>query len=154
MASLVKRNANYYVQWRVGAKIKRRSLRTGVLQIAKEKLRQFESAQMRGDDLPLPTRTKLPDILGRYVEHVRTVKTAKSAQTDVYYLRQMFGPVCPALEINSRKASVRAMKKPPKPGVDRRFKMSTIACWHKNYSAPNGIWPWIRHSRSDPSMKC
>jgi len=67
MASLVKRGANYYVQWRVGAKIKRRSLRTGVLQIGKEKLRQFESAQMRGDDLPLPTRTKLPDILGRYV---------------------------------------------------------------------------------------
>ena len=51
---------------------------------------------MRGDDVPFPTRTKLVEILERYVEHVRTVKTAKSAQTDVYYLRQMFGPICPA----------------------------------------------------------
>ena len=126
MASLVKRGENYYVQWRVGAKIKRQSLRTDSLQIAKEKLRQFESARIRGDDLPLPTRTGIPDILAKYVEHVRTIKTPKSAQTDVYYLRQMFGPICPVLQINSRKASIRAMKKPPKPGQDRRFKMSTI----------------------------
>jgi len=126
MASLVKRGEKYYVQWRVGVKIKRRSLRTDGLQMAKEKLRQFESARIRGDDLPLPTRTRLPDILAKYVEHVRTIKTPKSAQTDVYYLRQMFGSICPALQINSRKASIRAMKKPPKPGQDRRFKMSTI----------------------------
>ena len=83
-------------------KIKRRSLRTDNLQIAKEKLRQFESAQVRGDELPLPTRIKIADILSLYTEHVRTVKTAKSAQTDIYYLRQVFGPVCPALQINSR----------------------------------------------------
>jgi len=126
MASLVKRGENYYVQWRVGKKIKRRSLRTDSLQIAKEKLRQFESAQVRGDGLPLPTRTSVMKILTRYVEHVRTTKTAKSAQTDIYYLRQVFGPICPALQINSRKASVRAMKRPPKTGQDRRYKMSTL----------------------------
>jgi hypothetical protein len=126
MASLVKRGENYYVQWRIGKKIKRRSLRTDSLQIAKEKLRKFESAQLRGDELPLPTRTAVTEIITRYVEHVRTVKTAKSAQTDIYYLRQVFGPICPALQINSRKASVRAMKKPPMSGQDRRFKMSTL----------------------------
>jgi integrase len=126
MASLVQRGENYYVQWRVGSKIKRRSLRTDSLQLAKEKLRQFESAQVQGYDLPLPTRTKVTEILTRYVEHIRTTKTAKSAQTDIYYLRQVFGPICPALQINSRKASVRAMKRPPKPGQDRRYKMSTI----------------------------
>ena len=56
MASLIKRkeSKNYFVQWRVGRKLKRKSLRTDNLQIAKEKLRQFESAQLRGDELPLP----------------------------------------------------------------------------------------------------
>ena len=97
MASLVKRGKNYYLQWRVGVKIKRRSLRTDSLQMAKDKLRQFESARIRGDDLPLPTHTRLPDILAKYVEHVRTIKTPKSAQTDVYYLRQMFGPILSGL---------------------------------------------------------
>ena len=52
MASLVKRGNNYYFQWRVGKKIKRRSLWTDSLQVAKEKLRQFESAQVWGDELP------------------------------------------------------------------------------------------------------
>jgi hypothetical protein len=126
MAGLIKRGDVFYVQWYAGRKEKRRSLRTNCLQVAKEKLRQFESARVRGDELPLPTRTNVVDIVSRYVEHIRTTKTAKSAQTDVYYLRQVFGPICPALQINSRKASVRAMKKPPKLGQDRRFKMSTL----------------------------
>ena len=126
MASLMKRNKKYYLQWRVGKKIKRRSLDTSILQIAKEKLRQFESAQYRGEDNPLPTKTPLADILTRYADHIRNIKTEKSAQTDVYYLRSMFGPICPALQVNSHKASVRAMKRPPKEGQDRRFKMSTI----------------------------
>ncbi len=130
MASLVKRNKKYYVQWRVGGKIKRRSLWTDNLQIAKEKLRQFESAQVRGEELPLPTRTDITEIISRYAEHMRTIKTAKSAQTDIYYLRQVFGPICPALQINSRKSSIRSMKKPPKPGQDRRFKMSTLDISH------------------------
>jgi integrase len=132
MASLIKRkeSKNYFVQWRVGGKLKRRSLRTDNLQIAKEKLRQFESAQVRGEELPLPTRTDITEIITRYVEHIRTTKTAKSAQTDIYYLRQVFGPICPALQINSRKSSMRAMRKPPKPGQDRRFKMSTIEVTH------------------------
>ena len=42
MASLVKRNGNYYVQWYVGKQIKRRSLRTHSYQLAKAKLKRFE----------------------------------------------------------------------------------------------------------------
>jgi integrase len=38
----------------------------------------------------------------------------------------MFGPVCPALAINSRRTSRRTMKRPPKPGQDLRFKMVVI----------------------------
>jgi len=101
MASLVKRNGTYYLQWYVGKKIRRRTLRTNVHQIAKEKLRQFESAQLRGLDDPLPTRTPIANVVSAYVEHIRHVKTPKSAQTDVYYLREAFGPICPALEITS-----------------------------------------------------
>ena len=51
-------------------------------QIAKEKLRQFESAKLRGADNPLPTKTLLSEIVGKYVTHIRNHKTAKSAQTD------------------------------------------------------------------------
>ena len=105
MASLITRGKTYYIQWCVGQKIKRKSLKTTSHQMAKEKLRQFESARVRGEHSPLPTRTPLPEILARYVEHVRAVKTPKSAQTDIYYLRQMFGPICPALQITSRRAS-------------------------------------------------
>jgi hypothetical protein len=54
MASLVKRNETYYIQWRVGKKLKRKSLCSSAIQIAKEKLRQFESVQCRGEDNPLP----------------------------------------------------------------------------------------------------
>ena len=75
MTSLKKRGKTYYVQYYVGGKAKRRSLDTTSLQIAKEKLRQFESAQFRGDDLALPTRTPIADVVRDYVEHIRTVKT-------------------------------------------------------------------------------
>jgi integrase len=126
MASLITRGKTYYIQWRVGKNLKRKSLKTTSYQIAREKLLQFESARLRGEDDPLPMRTPLPEILGRYVEYVRVVKTPKSAQTDVYYLRQMFGPICPALEITSRRPSMKAMKRPPRPGQDRRFKVATI----------------------------
>lgn len=44
-------------------------------QIAEEKLRQFESARMRGDDFPLPTRMPIADTVTAYVEHIRAVKT-------------------------------------------------------------------------------
>ncbi len=113
MACLKKRGRKYYAQYYVGRRQKRISLNTTSLQIAKEKLRQLESSLHRGEEVPLPTRTKIEDIVQRYAEHVRTVKTPKSAQTDIYYLRQMFGPISPALQINSRKRSVRAMKRPP-----------------------------------------
>jgi len=127
MASLIKRGGTYYLQWYVGAKIRRRSLRTGVLQIAKEQLRQFESAQHRGLDDSLPTRTPIAEVVTAYVEHIRDVKTPKSAQTDVYYLREAFGPICAALQITSRKVTEKARKRPRKPGQDRRCRQPVIA---------------------------
>ncbi|HTW63955.1 MAG TPA: site-specific integrase [Bryobacteraceae bacterium] len=129
MASLIKRTWKngpaWYIQYYVGNQ-QRRIRASDNFQIAKEKLRRFDAAQAAGDDLPLPTRTPIPDIVAAYVQHIRQVKTAKSAQTDIYYLRDMFGPVCDELKINSRKPSAKAKKKPVKAGVNARTKAPVI----------------------------
>jgi integrase len=127
MASLKKRGDVFYIQFYVGASQRRISTSTDNYQLAKEKLRQFESAQMRGDDNPLPTRTDISAVVTAYVNHMRTMKTAKSAQTDIYYLRDAFGPICEALQITSRKIGPASKKRPPKPGQDRRRRPLTIA---------------------------
>ena len=89
MASLKQRGSVYYIQFYVGANQRRISTGTDSYQLAWEKLRQFELAQHRGDDNPLPTRTPIADIVSAYVAHIR-------------------------------------MKRPPKPGQDRRFKAAVI----------------------------
>ncbi len=133
MACLKKRDNVYYAQYYLGQKQKRVSLGTSSYQLAKEKLRQIESALMRDEDTPFPTKTPIRQVLTKYVQHIRTIKTPKSAQSDIYYLRQMFGVVCPELDITSRKPSEKAMKKPPKPGQDRRTSLKTIEadCFEK-----------------------
>lgn len=97
MAGLIRRGKTYYALVYQGGKQFRKSLRTTSLQVAKEKLRQIESAQARGADCPLPTRTPIADIVADYMDHIRLHKTASSVKTDAYYLRQAFGPCCPAL---------------------------------------------------------
>jgi hypothetical protein len=134
MASLKKRGETYYLQFYLaGQKQKRVNLHTDSFQIAKEKLRRFESAQAFGDDLPLPTRTPIAQVLEAYVQHIRNAKTAKSAQTDIYYLRTLFGPVTDALTVTSRKLSARVKKRPPKPGQDHRRRAPVIeaACFEE-----------------------
>jgi hypothetical protein len=107
-------------------KAKRLSIGTESLQIAKEKLRQFESAQARGGTPGLPTKSAIPDLLAAYVVHIRSAKTPKSAQTDIYYLRDAFGPVCDGLKVISRRLSAQTNKRPAKPGQDRRRKAPVI----------------------------
>jgi integrase len=126
MASLIHRNGTYYIQYCVSGKARRVTTGTESLQVAKAKLRQFESARAEGTDNPLPTRTPIADIVTAYIGHIRVTKTAKSAQTDTYYLREMFGATCPALQVVSRKQSAAARKRPPKPGQDRRRKAPMI----------------------------
>jgi integrase len=129
MASLKKRGPLYYIQYYLPGKKQRRvNLHTDSYQIAREKLRRFESAQACGDESPLPTRTPIADIVTVYVQHIRTIKTAKSAQTDIYYLREMFGSICEALKVTSRRLSPKARKRPPIPGMvqDRRCKAPVI----------------------------
>ncbi len=71
MASLKKRHGIFYIQYYVGARQKRVSLHTDSLAIAKEKVRQYESAMLHGEDSPLPTRTPIAQVVGAYVAHIR-----------------------------------------------------------------------------------
>lgn len=114
----------------VSGKAKRLSTGTDALQIAKQKLRDFESAQARGTESLLPTRTPIPTVLSQYVQHIRSAKTAKSAQTDIYYLRDVFGAVCEELRVTSRKVLAAIKKRPAKSGQDRRRKAPVIECSH------------------------
>ena len=56
MASLVQRDDIFYLQYCLSGKVRRRSLGTTSLQIAREHLRQFESAQLRW--FPRPARLR------------------------------------------------------------------------------------------------
>ncbi|HEY4329761.1 MAG TPA: tyrosine-type recombinase/integrase [Phycisphaerae bacterium] len=129
MASLIKRTFQegpvWYIQFYRGGKQKRIKASDNY-QIAKEKLRRFDSAEARGEANPLPTQTPVAEVVTAYVNHIRTIKNPKSAQTDIYYLRDVFGPVCDALRITSRKLNPDRKKRPPKPGQDRRFKATAI----------------------------
>ena len=120
MASLMQRfnSEVYYIQYYVSGKLKRVSTGTTSEQIAKEKFKRFKAAQARGDRLP--TRTPIADVLTAYVADIRTRKSPKGVQNDVYYLRDAFGPVCEAVRVNSRKVSEKVKRRPPKPGQDRR----------------------------------
>src|SRR5438552_2046176 len=63
MASLIQRSnrPTYYIQYRVGGKLKRECTHTEVLQVAKQKLRDFENAWASGEESSLPTRTAIGD---------------------------------------------------------------------------------------------
>jgi hypothetical protein len=63
MASLKKRGDVYYAQYYEHGKQKRKNLETGSLQLAKDKLREIESALYRGNDLPTVTKTPLPKVI-------------------------------------------------------------------------------------------
>src|SRR5437868_1364739 len=65
VASLILRpgSSTFYIQHMVSGKAKRVSTGTNSLQIAKERLRQFESARHRGEDSPLPSRTPIATVV-------------------------------------------------------------------------------------------
>lgn len=119
MASLKKRGKTYYAQYYVGNKQKRVCLNTDVLQIAKEKLRQIESALMRGTQLPLPTKTPISEITAAYADYLYTVKTPRNAERDIYYLRETFGPVCPQLMLKNQTISDKGKRNLPKTTFSR-----------------------------------
>lgn len=113
MAGLIQRGRIYYAVYYVGKKQKRVSLETDSLQLAKEKLRQIESAIYRGSDNPLPTKTPIGDVVSDYIEHMSTRKTGNSVKRDISCLREAFGSVCPALALKNEKISAKRKGKAP-----------------------------------------
>ncbi len=96
------RNSTYHLHFSEKGIRKRISLHTNNEQIAKELQRQFESALVRGGNNPLPTRTPLSIALAEFIDYMDMHQTAKSRGCNVSYLRTMFGPLCPALELRRR----------------------------------------------------
>jgi len=120
MASLIKRSSMYHVQWYEGKTKRRRSLKTDSLQIAKEKLRRFESAQFNGVECPLPTRTPFGVIIAAYIEHMKAHRPERSWRRDLSYLRESFGQCCDELELSTTRAKrCRALRCPD----DKRKKL-------------------------------
>lgn len=103
MAGLSKRGTMYYAIYNVAGKERRRSLNTSSYQLAKERLRKLESTLACGGEEELPTKTRLRDIVEAYVIHMRNTKTANGAKVDTWYLRSIFGPICPALQMDKQK---------------------------------------------------
>lgn len=130
MAHLYKRGKRYYLKYYVNGKQKEKSLGTDSYQLARELQRQFESGLANGVPTPLPSRTALTQVLDAYVRHIRAIKTAKSAQNDIYYLREVFGPICEGLTITSRKQPVRPRKLSKAGKVDRRRKALAVEASH------------------------
>ncbi len=153
MAGLKQRGSIWYLTYYLNKRKQAVSLETESLQIAKEKKRQFESAQGRGAVSSLPTQTPVANVLSGYVEHIRAIKTAKSAQTDLYYLRDMFGPVCDALKITSRKIGPRSRKCKPREGQDRRRRAQLITARYFEAIATADISKFIQAQMLSRGLK-
>ena len=105
MAALYKRGRIWWTKCHHQGKVVRKSLDTPNRQLARERARRLESSIKDGSFAVAAacTRTPLAAALEEFCDYSRTTKTRKSAQTDIYYLRQLFGPACPAMQVNARK---------------------------------------------------
>ncbi len=107
MAGLIKRGKFYSATYKIGGKEYRRALRTTSYRVAKERLLQLEQTLLRGEDSAKPTRTPLPQILEDYVLHMEQGRTKNAVRVERWYLRDIFGPVCPALKQAKKRKSKR-----------------------------------------------
>lgn len=125
MASLKKRGKTYYAQYYVNGKQKRVNLQTESLQTAKEKLRAIESAMFRQDDIPLPTKTPLGEILEKYLSNLQARSKQENALKTITYLRGAFGQVCDSLKIKNQASASKAIKRPCT-GLDPKIEISFL----------------------------
>ncbi|HEY6874262.1 MAG TPA: tyrosine-type recombinase/integrase [Geobacteraceae bacterium] len=113
MASLKRRGKTYYAQYYLAGEQKRVNLETTSLQVAKEKIRQIESALAREcDTLPLPTKTPLSDIIERYLFQLSARTSERNVQKVATYLRSTFGQIADCLKIKNEKIQKKAVKRP------------------------------------------
>jgi integrase len=125
MASLKKRGKTYYAQYYVNGKQKRVNLETNSLQVANDRLRKIEDAVYRGDDLPLPTKTPIGDILETYMSNLRGRTRKNNVQKVASYFRGMFGQVCDSLKLKNQAIADKAKKRPAS-GSDPRIEISNL----------------------------
>ena len=113
MPALYKRGQIWWVKFYHRGQVIRRSTKTSNRQLARERGRLLESSIKDGNFTVAAscTQTRLSDALGEFCMHLRSTRTAKAAQTEVYRLRQLFGPACPALQVNARKPIAEAERK-------------------------------------------
>jgi integrase len=105
VASIYKRGRIWWVKFHHRGDTIRKSLKTSNHQLARERARFLETSIKDGSFTVAAacTRTPLDEALEDFCTYLRTTRTRKSAQTDIYYMRQLFGPACPAMLVNSRK---------------------------------------------------
>ncbi|MEQ8850167.1 MAG: hypothetical protein RIB32_00120 [Phycisphaerales bacterium] len=92
MAGLIKRGKTYYVVLTTGGRQTRRSLRTGTYQVALARKREIEAQATTGGVSVLPTRTPIGEIVGAYIDHMKTHRPERSWRKDMTHLREAFGP--------------------------------------------------------------
>jgi len=126
MASLKKRGPTYYAQYYVGDKQVRRSLQTSSYQLAKEKLRKLESSLYQGEEVARPTKTPTAKMVAAYLDHIRATKTAHSVRSDLWYLSDLFGPICDGLSETGvagkgRRGARRSRRKPERFHIQSQY---------------------------------
>ncbi len=101
MATLYKRGKIYWVQFHRNGKRKRKTLRTRNCRLARAKIVQLQY-ELETEGMAGPTATPVGEIVAKFAEYIQSQCTAKGAQGDLYRLAEFFGPVCSALQTNSR----------------------------------------------------
>lgn len=128
MASLTKRGKVYYVRYWVAKKQRTVCLHTKSYAVAKEKVREIESSMARGADPPLPSKTPISKVMSAYIVAMHATKTKNTVKSELYYLRDIFGPVCPELEPERQTP----MRRPKRKGAQPRLYIE--ARWFENIS--------------------
>jgi integrase len=92
----------------VGKKQRWVNLKTKSRPLALEQLHKIEAALIKGEELPLPTKTPITEVLSAYIAHIHAAKTKNTAKSELFYLRDVFGPICPELDLSSHKGAKKA----------------------------------------------
>lgn len=117
MASLIKRGKIYYAKYWVGGKQRWVNLNTRSRPMAMDMLRKLEASLATGEDLPFPTKTPIPEVLSAYIAYMRAAKTKNTVKSELFYLRDIFGPTCPELDVSGQPGARKKknMRKPASP---------------------------------------
>ncbi len=101
MASIYKRGKIWWIHYLVNGQPVQQSLRTKSEKVAHDRKKKIEALDLIGQ-LEETSSTPFKTFLQSFCEYIKGVRPSKSAKNDISYLRNIFGPCCPALELGSR----------------------------------------------------